>query len=226
MNTKKILCFAAHPDDLEFGCCVTLHRFIKQGYQVFFTIITNGENGFKTANLPAEKRAKIRKQEQKNAAAKLGVKDVYFLDYRDGFLTYTEELRRQLVEQIKNIRPEIVFSFDPANQNFNSLNLYHRDHRIVAEAVFDACFAAKNLWMYPGPAHRISKLYFYASQQPNYFEDISELIDLKLQVLACHHSQFPDFSKVEHYVKEVISKTNPEIEYSEAFRIIEVKQHT
>ena len=226
MNTKKILCFAAHPDDLEFGCTVTLRRFIEQGYQVFFTIITNGENGFKTAELPAEERAKTRKLEQKNAAKKLGVKEVYFLDYRDGFLTYTEELRRQLVEQIKTIQPEIVFSFDPANQNYDSLNLYHRDHRVVAEAVFDACFAAKNLWMYPDPAHRINKLYFYATQQPNYFEDISGLIDFKLDVLACHQSQFPDFSKVEHYVKKVISKTNPEMEHSEPFRIIEVKQHT
>ncbi len=225
IRNKTILCFAAHPDDLEYSCTATLHLLMQEGYQVVYVIITNGENGFKAGNLPPEQRAAIRRQEQIDAAKMLGVKGTIFLDYKDGFLEYTEELRRQLVGLIKKFRPELVFVFDPANDEFDSLNLFHRDHRHMALAVFDACFAAKNIWMYPGEPHRVTSLYFYGTRKPNHFVDISNLIDLKLKLLACHKSQFPDFSRVERYVREDICGRHPEYKYSEAFRILDVIQH-
>lgn len=223
---KKILAIAAHPDDLEFSCTATLHKLMQDGYQTRFLVITNGENGFKAGDLPATQRIQIRKEEQLRSAGKLGVEHVIFLDYKDGFLEYSEKLRLQLVEQIKEYQPEIIFSFDPANLQFDNLNLFHRDHRVAAQAVFDACFAAKNHWMYPGPAHRVERIYFYGSQQPNHFEDISDLIDFKLRLLACHQSQFPDFSKVERFIREVVSAQSRQHKYSEAFRILEVQQLT
>ena len=97
---------------------------------------------------------------------------------------------------------------------------------MAAEAVFDACFAAKNLHMYPGEAHRIEKMFFFASDKPNYYEDITNLIDFKLELLACHKSQFPDFSKVEKYIKETVCNQTKKFKYSEAFRVLEVKQVT
>jgi LmbE family N-acetylglucosaminyl deacetylase len=223
---KKILAIAAHPDDLEFSCTATLHKLMQEGYKTRYLVITNGENGFKAGDLPATQRIQIRKEEQLRSAGKLGVEHVIFLDYKDGFLEYSEKLRLQLVEQIKAYQPEIIFSFDPANLQFDNLNLFHRDHRVAAQAVFDACFAAKNHWMYPGPAHRVERIYFYGSQQPNHFEDISDLIDFKLRLLACHQSQFPDFSKVERFIREVVSAQSRQHKYSEAFRILEVQQLT
>lgn len=223
---KKIVAFAAHPDDLEFSCSATLYKLINAGYRASYIIITNGENGFKTGNVAVEDRIKIRKQEQLKVADKLGLEQVIFLDYKDGFLEYVEHLRFQLVEIIKHYQPEIVFSFDPANQTFDNINLFHRDHRLTAQAVFDACFAAKNPWMYPGKPHRIDRIYFYGSHQPNYFEDISDLIDFKLELLACHRSQFPDFSKVERFIKEEVSAQSKLFKYSEAFRILKLRQLT
>ena len=57
-------------------------------------------------------------------------------------------------------------------------------------------------------------------------EDISKLIDFKLDLLACHQSQFPDFLKVMDFVKNRISRQTDKYDYSEAFRIIEVEQLT
>ena len=144
----------------------------------------------------------------------------------NGFLKYSEKLRSELVKLIKDYKPEIVFSFDPANKSFSSLNLLHRDHRVAAEAVFDACFAAKNFHMYPGERHQVKEMYFFASDKPNHFVDITDLIDFKLELLACHKSQFPDFSKVEKYIKKTVSSQSSEYKYSEAFRVMEVKQVT
>lgn len=224
---KRVIGFAAHPDDLEFTCTGTFQKMKNEGYKIIYTIVTNGENGFKTnINLESKERIEIRKREQLDVARKLGVKDVIFLDYDDGFLTYTEELRERLVKIIKKYKPEIIFSFDPANHQFDNINLFHKDHRIVSEAVFDACFAAKNFHMYPGEPHKTKKIYFYGAHQPDYFEDITDLIEFKLELLACHQSQFPDFNKVVDFIKNTLSRETNKYEYSEAFRILEVEQIT
>jgi len=224
---KTIVGFAAHPDDLEFTCTGTLSKMKKSGYEINYVIVTNGENGFKIdSKFEPKEKIEIRIREQLEVARKLGVNEVVFLDYSDGYLTYTEELRGQLVGIIKKYQPQIIFSFDPANRDYNNLNLYHRDHRVLSEAVFDACFAAKNKHMYPGFPHQVEKIYFYASNQPNHFEDITKSIDFKLELLACHQSQFPDFKKVSDFIKNKLSKETDKYEYSEAFRIMEIEQLT
>lgn len=223
---KTLLCFAAHPDDLEFSCTGTIHKFLQTGYQAVYVVVTNGENGYKDVNASREERIATRKKEQLQAAERLGVRQVIFLDYTDGFIEYTENLRRDLVALIKTHKPEIIFSFDPANHEFSHINLYHRDHRILAEAVHDACFAAKNKFMYPGEPHRVGKLFFYGTEKPNYVEDVTDLMDFKLELLACHASQFADFSKVAQYIKTEIAKKSPVFTYSEVFRVITIQQIT
>jgi LmbE family N-acetylglucosaminyl deacetylase len=221
---ESVICFAAHPDDMEFSCTGTLKKYFTDMYDVYYIIVTNGENGFKTAHLSRDERIRTRKAEQREVGKRLGLKDIIFLDYRDGFLEYTEDLRRDLVMHIKEIRPDIVFSFDPANRAFDDINLYHRDHRIVAEAVFDACFAAKNAWMYPGPPHPVKKIYFYGSNDPNYYVDIHDVMDFKLDLLSCHRSQFPDFKKIEKLIKEKISPPTGDYPHAESFRVVEIEQ--
>jgi len=221
---KKILCFAAHPDDLEFTCTGLLSRFLRDGYEAVYVIATNGENGFKDTGIPRTERIRIREEEQRAAAGALGVEEVVFMHHQDGFLEYSEALRRDLTAILKKHRPEMVFSFDPANRSFETLNLFHRDHRIMAEAVFDACFAAKNRFMYPGERHRVKKIYFFGTDRPNHFEDITDFIDRKLEILAHHASQFPDFSRIVDYVKNVQSRRTEKFKHAEAYRVIEVIQ--
>jgi LmbE family N-acetylglucosaminyl deacetylase len=223
---KNLICFGAHSDDIEFGCMGTVIQHLRDGWKARFVIITNGENGFKMGQAAPEERVRIRKEEQMEVSRRLGLEEVLFLDYRDGFLAYSEELRGCIVEIIKRYRPDKVFCFDPANREFNNLNLFHRDHRVAGEVVFDACFAAKNLWMYPGEAHRVDDIYFFGSHKPDCFVDIGDVVENKLELLACHRSQFPDFSKVEKFVRERMSKMHDEYEYAESFRVLHVEQIT
>lgn len=224
MSNKIILAIGAHPDDLEFSCVGILRKFIEKGYTVNYVIATNGENGFKISHRPRKQRIEIRRKEQLNAARRLGVNKVFFFGYRDGFLKNDDGLRKKLVKVIKQVKPEVIFSFDPANRTFENINLQHRDHRNISKAVFDAVFAAKNRYMYPGKPHTVNQLYFYASEKPDYFENITKYISLKLKVLAEHKSQFSDFSKVESWVKTYFSKFTKKYKYSEAFRVIKIEQ--
>ncbi len=223
---KRFVCFAAHPDDLEYTCTGMADQLLNDGYEGYFVIVTNGENGFKEINTTRDRRIKIRKQEQMKVARAMGIKEVIFLDYKDGFLEYTEDLRRNLAIAIKKYKPELIFSFDPANKGFYNLNLFHRDHRVLADAVFDACFAAKNKFLYPGQPHMVKKLYLYGSHEPDFFVDITDFVERKLELLSYHESQFSDFSKVTEFVKNYLSRQTEKYKYSEAYRVVEVIQIT
>jgi LmbE family N-acetylglucosaminyl deacetylase len=169
---------------------------------------------------------RIRKEEQREVGRRLGIEEIIFLDYPDGFLEYTEDMRGRIAGILKQYRPKKVFSFDPANREYDNLNLFHRDHRIAGEVVFDACFAAKNLWMYPGESHRVDEIYFFGSHKPDCFIDIGDVIDHKLELLACHKSQFPDFSKVGKFVRKRMSSVHKSYEYAEGFRLLKIEQIT
>jgi N,N'-diacetylchitobiose non-reducing end deacetylase len=223
-NKKAVLAIGAHPDDIEFSCTGSLLKLQNQGYDIYMAVVTDGRNGFKAKHKPVEERVKIRKKEQLKVAELMGCKKIFFLNYKDGFLEYTEKLRKKLVAIIKSVKPQIIFSFDPSNQTYENINLLHRDHRIVAVSVFDAVFAAKNRYMYKGKPHQVNFLYLFGSHKPDYFEDISELIDKKLEILSSHKSQFSDFTKTSEWVRNYLSKFSPDYQYSEAFRLVEVKQ--
>jgi len=224
---KSIICFGAHPDDIEIGCAGLLKKQFVEKHDVYFVVLTNGEHGFKLNSSNRDERIEIRRKEQLELAEALGIKKVYFLGQKDGFLEYSEALRRDIVELIKTLRPEIIFSFDPANQKYDDLNLYHRDHRIAAQLVFDACFAAKNAWMYPGKLHAVKQIYFYASDHPNHYEDVSDLMDFKLELISLHRSQFPDQSELEKLLKQKICPPFEKFKHAERFRIMDVypKKH-
>jgi LmbE family N-acetylglucosaminyl deacetylase len=221
---KTLIAVGAHPDDIEFSCSGTIMKLREKGYECYYIVATNGENGFKTGHKPRKQRIQIRLKEQLKAAKKLGVKKVFFLGCRDGFLQNNDQLRARIVMIIKKIKPEIIFSFDPANRTYENINLQHRDHRNIGKAVFDAVFAAKNRYMYGGAPHLVNYLYFFGSDKPDYFVNITDCIDKKLEVLAEHKSQFSDFRKVDSWVRNYLSKFTRIYRFSEAFRIVKIEQ--
>lgn len=90
--SKVILAISAHPDDIEFACGGTMFKFAEKGYDIYLVVATNGENGFKISYKPRTERVRIRHLEQLKAAKILGVKNVFFLNYRDGYLTYNRPI--------------------------------------------------------------------------------------------------------------------------------------
>jgi len=220
MNQKSVLAVGAHPDDIEFSCTGKLLKLKDEGYDIYYVVATNGENGFKIERKSRKERIQFRYDEQIEAAKQLNVKQVFFLGNKDGFLINTSALRKSLVRIIKKTKPGIIFTFDPANTQFDNINLYHIDHRNIAIAVFDAVFAAKSSFMFPGKPHLVNSFYFFGSSSPNYFEDITSLIDKKIEILKNHKSQFSDFSKAENWVRNTLSKGTDKYLYSEAYRVL------
>lgn len=223
MSEKVILGIAAHPDDLEFSCGGSMIKFREQGYKIYFAVATNGENGFKLAHKSKKNRIKIRYNEQIKAAKILDVEKVFFLNYKDGLLSNTDGLRKKLAAIIKKVKPDIIMTFDPANLTFESVNVNHRDHRVIGEASFDAVFMARNRYMLPGESHAVSYFWFFACDKPNHFENISKYIYGKIELIKEHRSQFYDFNDMEQWVKLHLSSFTKKYKYSEKFRIVEIQ---
>jgi LmbE family N-acetylglucosaminyl deacetylase len=73
-----MLAFSPHPVDTEWGIAGTVASLTRQGKEVVYVIVTNGNTGSSDPNMKPEVLAKIREGEQLAAAKILGVKEVIF----------------------------------------------------------------------------------------------------------------------------------------------------
>ena len=197
----------AHPDDAEFGCGGSVAKWAREGKEVTYVILTNGDKGSSDRAMTSERLAKIREEEQLNAARLLGVERVRFLGYPDGELEDTRELRSAVTAEIRRWRPHLLVIQNP----FRSLNLYasHRDHRIAAGVALDSVYPlARDHLVFPEllaqglEPHKVPEVYLMWWENPEVVVDITDTMDLKLKALACHASQMDAFAAVEARVRE------------------------
>ena len=134
-NKQIVMVIAAHPDDSEFGSGGTIAKWVREGQQVICVVCTNGDKGTSDDNMTSEKLARIREQEQREAAKILGMSEVIFLGYADGGLEDTSEFRGKVVRLLRKYHPDVVITHDP---KFRYIG--HRDHRIAGTVAMDAIF--------------------------------------------------------------------------------------
>ncbi len=125
----SIVLIGAHPDDAEIKAGGTMARWAKAGFRLHVVTMTNGDAGHQT--LGHEALAARRKREAAAAAALIGAKSTV-LDNHDGELQPTLEVRRQVIQIIRESEADVVITHRP--------NDYHPDHRYTAQAVQDAAY--------------------------------------------------------------------------------------
>ena len=193
----------AHPDDAEFGCAGTVAGWAREGWDVYYVVITDASGGGpdEAADVGPAARSAItatRKAEQRAAAAVLGLRDVLFLDKPDGLLEPTIELRRDLVRLMRRYRPTRVVCQSPERswRPTMAIGRYHPDHLAAGVATLAAIYpACQNPWDFPElldeglPPHKVREIYIMGAPEQNYASDISATFDLKLAALAAHTSQ-------------------------------------
>jgi LmbE family N-acetylglucosaminyl deacetylase len=192
---SSVLVVMAHPDDAEFSAGGTIARWTAQGAHVTYCICTNGDKGTSDPSLAPEDVARTREQEQRNAAAVLGVQDIVFLGHPDGTLQPTLELRRDVVRVIRQVRPEAVLCPDPTRR-YGPGFINHPDHRAVGEVALDAVYpSARDPLVFPELAagglapHKVRLVYIANPAEPTCAVDISETLETKILALREHASQ-------------------------------------
>ena len=188
---QRILVVQAHPDDAEHLCGGTIALLAQEGREIQYLFVTRGDKGSEDPAMTPERLASIREQEQRQAAETLGVQTVTFLDgYYDGEVEPSLHLRRELALVVRQWKPDVVFTFDPWRRNE-----VHPDHRAVGTCTLDALACARGRMYYPEQLqhgvtpHNAKQLYYFSTDRPNHWVDISSVIETKIAALSCHASQ-------------------------------------
>jgi LmbE family N-acetylglucosaminyl deacetylase len=194
---QKILVVLAHPDDPEFFCGATTARWVRAGHHVSYCVLTCGDKGTKDLTIGSDELCSIRQKEQRSAAKVLGVEDVRFLNYPDGYLIPDINLRRDITRVIRIVRPDILVTCDPQTLFTANAGLNHPDHRAAGQATLDAVFPAARdhlnfieLWKDEKlEPHVVREVWVSGTLQPDIILDITETWEIKIQALFEHKSQ-------------------------------------
>ena len=204
---EQVLVITAHPDDSEFGAGGTVAKLVREGKQVIYCVVTNGNKGSADRGMAPEQLVKIREEEQRSAARVLGVETVDFLGFPDCELEDTRESRMAVTAAIRRHRPDLLIIQNP--HRTKNLGGSHRDHRIAAGIALDCVYPlARDHMSFPEliaqglEPHKVKEVHMMWWDQPEVTVDISETMDLKLKALACHVSQIKDMAGVEKRVRE------------------------
>jgi LmbE family N-acetylglucosaminyl deacetylase len=231
---KRILAVGAHPDDIDFGAGASIAKWAKAGAEVYYLVLTDGSKGTSDHDITSEELIKMRRYEQRAAVKALGARDVHFLNYPDGELEVTRELKRDIVRAIREIKPDTVITMDPTVVYSSRVGfINHPDHRAAGQATLDAVYPlARDHLEFPElmdeglKPHKALHVLLINLDQQNCLVDVSDTFDLKLAALSKHASQIPDinatFESLRHWAQEVGKKAN--YDFAEGFMRIDVDE--
>ena len=190
----KNIAFAigCHPDDIEFFMAGTLLLLKDQGFEIHYMNVANGSCG--THHLSYEEIVSMRAQEGKDAAAFAGAHFHGSL-CNDFEVLYERDTLYKLSSIVREVRPSIILTHPTED--------YMEDHMITARLVVTAAFSrcSINFPVQPERKENLDEVALYHCQpnnsrdlygkevQPEFYIDVSEMIDSKTEMLAFHKSQ-------------------------------------
>jgi LmbE family N-acetylglucosaminyl deacetylase len=220
MLPKRVLALGAHPDDIELTCAATLARFLRAGATVHMAVACRGDRGGSSGPDPA--LGQLRADEARRAAAILGA-SIDFLDLGDSEVEDDPETRRRVIVLLRSVRPDLIITHAPSD--------YHADHVRVGE------LASKCAWFAASPGHETGQppldttpTVVYMDNvaginfEPTHLVDVTDTIDIKRRMLACHESQLnrPDsgISRLEELAETLARLRGFQcgVAYAEGFR--------
>ena len=231
---ERVLVVVAHPDDCDFGCAATTARWTSMGVDVSYCLVTDGDAGGSDRSVSRARMAEIRREEQREAAATVGVTDLTFLGYPDGKVATTIDLRRDITRVIRQKRPDRVLAQSPV-RNFTRIFASHPDHLATGEATLDAVypdsrnpFAHMELLDREGlEPHTVKEVWLMGGGgiTPDQVIDVTDTADRKLAALRCHRSQYDDWDGLEERVRGWLVATAqanglPDGRLAEMFQVI------
>lgn len=201
---RRALVVVAHPDDAEFGAGGTIAAWAREGTAVRYLVLTDGAAGTADPAMTRERLIPLRADEQRAACTELGVEDVAFLGYPDGYLEPTIEVRRKVAAEIRRFRPEVVLTTNPELRWTSRGRVNHPDHRAAGDLVLHCInpAASSRLWdldlLEEGlEPWDVSELWLMGFGAGPHLVDVTATFERKLAALRCHASQLGDWDPEE-----------------------------
>src|SRR5438874_4791594 len=141
---ERAIVVCAHADDMETLMGATAWLLHQRGVELYELVCTLGDLGTHDLNYTPETLAAVRGKEAREGAALLGFADVVTLEYHDGELEPSLELRAQIAHYYRRWQPDTLFTFDPS-----WAGQIHADHRAAGRAAVDALMPSRMEFYHP-----------------------------------------------------------------------------
>lgn len=208
---SRAMVVVAHPDDADWGCSGTAAKWARLGWEVVYVLCTDGSKGTEDRSLTGAQLSAIRKEEQLEAGRAIGLKTVEFLDFPDGYLEPTIELRRAIVRVIRVHRPHILITTNPTRDLNSAGYVGHPDHFAAGEATLSAVFpsARDHLWdpdmlaagLDAWKVHQVWLMTF--GGQADHFNPLKEEdVQRSIEAILAHRSQLDQPDKVPGWMRK------------------------
>ncbi|HEV2072514.1 MAG TPA: PIG-L deacetylase family protein [Thermomicrobiales bacterium] len=218
----------AHPDDAEFSSSGTITKLSREGKRIVLIQVTSGDRGTADRSQTPETLGATREKEQLEAARREGIDEVVFLRQGDGHIVPDIVLREKIVKQIRIHKPDVVITHDP----FRPYAM-HPDHRGVGQATHDSVYpTARDHLYFPDhlaegiEPHKTAEIWYFGSEAPDVFVDITDTFENKIEALKAHVSQVGDGATLDERLRErsrELAKDQP-FELAEAFKSVKMNR--
>ena len=232
---RRALVVSAHPDDIEFGCAGTVTRWVDEGWDVRYVVVTSGQRGVQDARATPEDVGAVREQESLEAARICGVTDVTFLRYVDSEVIAADPLalRKDLSRQFRRHRPHRMIAFEPAILPTDRF-VNHPDHRTVGAAALDITVTGGTTGgIFPelvieeglAPWRELEEVWLAGPAGGPVAVDVTPTVERKIRALRAHASQIGDWD-VGRFVSERLRAAGQPhgFAYAETFRVISFRR--
>jgi LmbE family N-acetylglucosaminyl deacetylase len=209
----RALAIVAHPDDVEYAAAAAVATWTDQGKQVAYLMASRGECGID--GMAPAKAAEVREREQRASAAVVGVTDVTFLNYPDGLIEYSLDLRRDLAHAVRRYRPELIVTLNH-HEHWRGVSWNTPDHRNVGRAALDSADTAANRYLFPQdglePWEGVRWQAVANSPYPTHAVDVTWGMERGVQAILEHRTYLEALTDddPEAYVRRFLSRNTAE----------------
>lgn len=225
-----VLAIAAHPDDIEFLMAGAMLQLKNRGWELHYCNLCDGSRG--STVMDERECAAVRLQEAKRACEVLGAR-FYPPIYADMEATYSTANLKKVAAVVRMAKPTVLLTHSPVD--------YMEDHEISGRLAVSAAFAhgMPNLISDPPVDVFMEPVTVYHAQpvgnttptgepvRPHFFVDETDVIDQKVDALACHASQkqwLDESQGQDSYLETLrdlsreVGKMSGKFEYAEGWR--------
>jgi LmbE family N-acetylglucosaminyl deacetylase len=197
----------------------------KSGHNLVFICLTDGAAGMAhLPDMPFEEAAKIRDVEMKNLTSDINAEYIC-LNRPDEYLYDTAELRLELIEAIRFVKADVIFTHNTVD--------YNADHMTTCLLVRQCAMQAalpiqktKSAQLAATPAVFMTEPSGGFEFEPSHWVDISDVMDEKTRLAKFHKSQndafkaaFGEDKGIDNWLAETSKKRGDQcaVAYAEAF---------
>ncbi|MCX5816461.1 MAG: PIG-L family deacetylase [Proteobacteria bacterium] len=205
----KILAIGAHFDDIELGCGGTLIKHREKGDEIYLLVVTHSAYESSTKGLNREKA--VARAEGKRSAHVLGA-TLICCDKEPITLVSTEKLVQEIEEIVDRLKPDRVYTHQP--------NDSHADHAAIGFVSMRACRKCDEVFLYRSNWYIMDN-----TQDDNYYSDISDYIEQKVELLELFESEMKNvnYSWIDFVKRQnMASGAKVNVMYAETFRIVKM----